>query len=123
MGVYLRKSVSVGPLRFNFSTSGIGVSAGIPGFRVGTGPRGHYIHMGAGGVYYRATLPDAGSRPGGSRLPNVSPDRRPHADTPTGSVGIGPMREIDSGSVIQMTDESAADLRARGHGGQTSNDP
>lgn len=111
MGLYLRKSVSVGPLRFNFSTSGIGVSAGIPGFRVGTGPRGHYVHMGAGGVYYRATLPQGYGR-GSSRLPNVSPELRPHADTPMGSVGIGPMREIDSGSVTEMTDESAADLLA-----------
>jgi hypothetical protein len=111
VGLYLRKSVSVGPLRFNFSTSGIGVSAGIPGFRVGTGPRGHYVHMGAGGVYYRATLPQRSGR-GSSRLPNAPPELRPHADTPIGSVGIGPMREIDSGSAIQMTDESAADLLA-----------
>lgn len=53
---YLRKSIKAGPFRFNLSKSGIGVSAGIPGFRVGTGPRGHYVHMGRGGVYYRATL-------------------------------------------------------------------
>ena len=35
MGFYLRKSVSVGPFRFNLSGSGVGVSAGIRGFRVG----------------------------------------------------------------------------------------
>jgi hypothetical protein len=29
MGFYLRKSISVGPLRFNLSKSGIGVSAGV----------------------------------------------------------------------------------------------
>jgi hypothetical protein len=29
MGFYLRKSVSVGPLRFNLSKSGVGVSAGV----------------------------------------------------------------------------------------------
>jgi hypothetical protein len=34
--------------------SGLGVSAGVPGFRVGTGPRGNYVHMGRHGVYCRA---------------------------------------------------------------------
>jgi hypothetical protein len=38
MGFYIRKSVSVGPFRFNLSKSGIGVSTGIMGFRVGSGP-------------------------------------------------------------------------------------
>jgi hypothetical protein len=56
VGFYVRKSLKAGPFRFNLSTSGIGVSAGVPGFRVGTGPRGNYVHMGRGGVYYRATL-------------------------------------------------------------------
>ena len=37
MGFYLRKSVRVGPVRFNLSKSGIGMSTGIKGFRVGTG--------------------------------------------------------------------------------------
>lgn len=56
MPFYLRKSVRVGPLRFNLSKSGIGVSSGIPGLRIGTGPRGTYVHMGRGGLYYRQTL-------------------------------------------------------------------
>nr|MBI7150790.1 DUF4236 domain-containing protein [Pseudomonas aeruginosa] len=55
MGLSVRKSVRVGPFRFNLSKSGIGVSAGIKGLRVGTGPRGNYIHMGRGGFYYRQT--------------------------------------------------------------------
>src|SRR3954468_10310539 len=56
MGLYLRKSLRVGPLRFNLSGSGIGVSTGIPGLRIGTGPRGNYIHAGRGGLYYRKSL-------------------------------------------------------------------
>jgi Protein of unknown function (DUF4236) len=56
MPFYIRKSVSVGPFRFNLSKSGIGVSAGIKGLRFGTGPRGHYVHAGRGGLYYRSTL-------------------------------------------------------------------
>lgn len=52
-------SIRVGPLRFNLSKSGFGVSAGIKGFRAGTGPRGNYVHMGLGGIYYRATIPSS----------------------------------------------------------------
>jgi hypothetical protein len=53
---YIRKSVKAGPFRFNLSKSGIGVSAGVPGFRIGTGPRGNYVRMGRNGIYYRASL-------------------------------------------------------------------
>lgn len=81
MPIFLRKSLRAGPLRFNLSKSGIGVSAGIPGFRLGlVGPRGHYIYAGKGGVYYRATLPDgqptsqpAGQGPG-PNIPTQSTD-------------------------------------------------
>ena len=59
MGFYIRKSFSFGPLRFNLSKSGLGISAGIKGLRFGTGPRGNYIHMGRGGFYYRQTLPSS----------------------------------------------------------------
>ena len=56
MGFYVRKSVRVGPFRFNLSKSGIGVSTGVPGFRVGTGPRGTYVHLGRGGLYFARLL-------------------------------------------------------------------
>jgi DNA polymerase III subunit epsilon len=59
MSFYLRKSVKAGPFRMNLSKSGVGVSAGVPGFRVGSGPRGNYVRIGAGGVYYRSTQPPA----------------------------------------------------------------
>jgi hypothetical protein len=45
MGFYIRKSIFAGPFRFNLSTSGVGVSVGVKGFRVGTGPRRNYVHM------------------------------------------------------------------------------
>src|SRR3954451_2417379 len=57
MSFYLRKSVKAGPFRFNLSKSGLGVSAGVPGFRAGTGPRGNYVRVGGGGVFYRVTQP------------------------------------------------------------------
>ena len=56
MSFYLKKSLRFGPLRFNLSKSGIGVSAGEKGFRVGTGPRGNCIHAGRGGIYYQRRL-------------------------------------------------------------------
>lgn len=67
MGFYLRKSIRVGPLRFNLSRSGIGVSAGIPGLRVGIGPRGNYVRIGSGILKYRATLPSAPPRGAAAR--------------------------------------------------------
>lgn len=63
MGWYLRKSFSFGPLRFNLSKSGIGTSVGVKGLRVGTGPKGPYVHGGRHGLYFREQLgqdsPDA----------------------------------------------------------------
>lgn len=55
MSMYLRTSIRLGPVRVGVSKSGIGVSAGIPGLRVGGGPRGSYVRVGAAGVSYRAT--------------------------------------------------------------------
>jgi DNA polymerase-3 subunit epsilon len=65
MSFYLRKSVKAGPFRFNLSKSGVGVSAGVPGFRAGTGPRGNYVRVGGNGVIYRSTRQgDIGADPG-----------------------------------------------------------
>jgi len=105
MGFYLRKSIKVGPIRFNLSKSGVGVSGGVTGFRVGTGPRGNYVHMGRGGIYYRKTLPSGRSR---ARGDGVVPD---FDHSPGG--GQGPpviMEGIESGDVSQMSDSSSAEL-------------
>ena len=54
MAWYLRKSVSVGPIRFNLSKGGIGTSVGVTGFRVGMRPDGSsYVHAGRHGLYMR----------------------------------------------------------------------
>lgn len=108
MGFYVRKSVRVGPLRFNLSGSGVGVSSGIPGFRVGVGPAGTYVHVGRGGLYYRQTL----SPP--SRL---APRRGDRAGQPVfvgqaSSHTHGPMNAVGSGCVSQMVDSSSTALLA-----------
>ena len=51
-----RKSVKFGPMRFNFSKSGMGVSAGVKGARVSSGPRGTYVHFGSNGFYYKQRI-------------------------------------------------------------------
>ncbi len=62
MAWYLRKSVSVGPIRFNLSKSGVGASVGVTGFRIGMRPDGSsYVHAGRYGLYMREEL--GGKRP------------------------------------------------------------
>jgi hypothetical protein len=63
MGWYLRKSLKLGPIRFNLSKSGIGTSVGVKGLRIGSGPRGKYIHAGRGGLYFRESLTEAEKTP------------------------------------------------------------
>ena len=72
MGFYLRKSMKLGPFRLNLSKSGIGVSAGVKGFRVSTGPRGAMVHMGRHGLYYRKTLGRGARRPREQRNTGLS---------------------------------------------------
>ena len=100
MSFYIRKSLSVGPFRFNLSKSGIGLSTGIKGFRVGTGPRGNYVHMGRGGIYFRQTLPSSSSSEA-RRIPSEVPEEQ------SSSIEF---KEIESGSVSQMVDSSSAAL-------------
>lgn len=106
MAFYVRKSVSVGPFRFNLSKSGIGASVGVPGLRVGTGPRGNYVHAGMGGFYYRSTL--------SSPKPSLRPAAAPSGgmSIPADPPGNVVMHEIESSSVLDMVPESAASLLA-----------
>jgi len=104
MGFYLRKSISVGPLRFNLSKSGVGVSAGVAGLRFGVGPRGNYVHMGRGGLYYRATLP-ASASPRNSPIP---PPVRTSPEIPPGT--HAPLEEIESADVSKIVDSSSREL-------------
>jgi hypothetical protein len=101
---YLRKSLKVGPLRFNLSKSGIGVSGGVRGFRLGTGPRGNYVHMGLHGLYYRKTLSDS-SHAGKVPL-TMNTVRKPTPPTKK----VDELQEIESGDVSRMVDSSSEDL-------------
>jgi hypothetical protein len=108
MGPYLRKYVKVGPLRFNLSRSGVGVSGGIRGLRLGAGPRGNYVHMGRHGLYYRAALPLGG----GSAEPAPRPEPAPVEDLPATPVGPAhnTLEEIDSADVSRIVNSSSEEL-------------
>jgi hypothetical protein len=116
MGFYVRKSIAVGPFRFNLSGSGVSVSAGVRGLRVGTGPRGNYVHMGLGGVYYRTTVPRGAPRSSSpQRLQPGTPPLHPpvsRADPVIPAGTHGPMVEIDSTNASDIVDSSSADLLA-----------
>jgi DUF1707 SHOCT-like domain/Protein of unknown function (DUF4236) len=107
MGFYVRKSLKAGPFRFNLSKSGVGVSTGVPGFRVGTGPRGNYVHVGAHGVYYRASLGAHGGRRDARRpvarpAPVWSPESSANQQVA--------MRDITGATALELVPTSADDL-------------
>lgn len=104
MPFHYRKSINAGPFRFNLSTGGVGVSVGVRGLRVGTGPRGHYVQVGRGGFSYRATLP-----PSRTRHEPAHTVRRPPAATLPVDDG---MIIVSSADAAGMQDVAFADLLA-----------
>lgn len=108
MGLSFSKSVRFGAVRFNFSGSGIGMSVGIPGLRIGTGPRGAYISGGVGGFRYRRSL---------NTVPRTTPARlqaAPGVPVPVQEDGPTPTivstQEHDTLSVLQLTDSDSDGL-------------
>jgi len=103
----LRKSVKAGPFRFNFSKSGVGLSVGIKGLRVGTAPRGHYVHAGVKGIYYKTSL-NAGSGKGDKKTQMFEQyESRTMEYFETDSIE---MKEIDSLEVLEMQPEEFSGL-------------
>ena len=101
MPFYLRKAVSVGPMRFNLSKSGIGVSVGMRGLRVGTGPRGNYIHAGRGGLYYRKTLGTPARR---------APRSENTKTVDVGDSSVGAFVPIENAVTTELVDVQSTDL-------------
>lgn len=90
MAWYLRKSLNFGPLRLNFSKSGIGASVGVKGARVSLGPHGTYLHGGRGGLYFR------------QKLGTISRDRMSWRDPPAQQSG-----EIVTAPASRLTDSAS----------------
>ena len=107
MGFYFRKSINIGPLRFNLSKSGLGISTGIPGLRIGSGPRGSYIHVGRDGLYYRQALTL------NKHLVRSEPSNKLEQSLHQGQDSTtGQLTRLGSAYVTQMLDSTAPDILA-----------
>jgi hypothetical protein len=74
------------------------MSVGVKGFRVGTGPRGNYVHAGAAGLYYRATIP-SGPRPRSHTNSDASPQTLTEIESGTASAMVD---EVDSAVLVEL---------------------
>lgn len=106
MGFYFRKSVKFGPMRLNFSKSGIGVSAGVKGARVSLGPRGTYIHAGTGGFYYSQRVGGPSVR---TTIPHPAPVRRQAGGQPV-APPIQEQHRIESADVSRLVETTNAEM-------------
>jgi hypothetical protein len=74
MGFIYRKSLKAGPFRINLSKSGVGLSAGVPGFRVtqsSTGRRYTTFNVPGSGMSYRTPATKSGQSAQGCLVPIV----------------------------------------------------
>ena len=76
MGFQFRKSKNFGPIRLNFSKSGVGVSAGVKGFRVSKRAKGGVTATASipgTGVSYSKTIIPAKSKCGSAKKSAAAP--------------------------------------------------
>lgn|GEM_PF-646116 len=106
MGFYLRKSVKLGPMRLNFSKSGIGVSVGVKGARVSVGPRGTYVHAGTGGLYYSQRIGGPSVRTATPRPASV----RPPSGWPPATPAFQEQHRIASADVSRLVETNNAEM-------------
>ena len=84
MGLRIQKRINLGKfLRLNISKSGIGVSAGVPGLRVGVGPQGPYFSIGlpGSGISYRSKISSRGRE--ARATPRAEAQAMPPAEIPS----------------------------------------
>ncbi|MEV7970650.1 DUF4236 domain-containing protein [Sphaerisporangium sp. NPDC088356] len=103
MGIYVRTTLKAGPFRFNLSQAGLGVSVGVPGFRVGASPRGNYVRVGGNGFRYQAT---AGRGPARARTVNYGYPPLPPMPMPSSVV----MHDITGAHAQALLATSPSDL-------------
>ena len=89
MGFTFRKSVKIGPVRVNVSKSGVGVSGGVKGFRVGVNAKGKtYVSVGAKGFRYQ------------TQLGSAKPKKKTSPQQPEQYVFVPPAEKIEPSSLI-----------------------
>lgn len=73
MGLRFRKSINLGPIRLNFSKSGMGISFGVKGFRVSKSAKGKTqatVSLPGTGLSYVQDLDDLGNKKTASKAKN-----------------------------------------------------
>ena len=112
MGFFYRKSVSFGPIRLNFSKSGVGVSAGVRGARVSAGPSGTYVHAGTNGFYYRQRIDGSrtSSRPRSPRVSTYTANS-PFEDFEIHSADVSRFVETSNAKVVEEINARLAETR------------
>jgi hypothetical protein len=104
MGLLFRRSVKLGPVRMNFSNSGISYSTGVRGARISTGSRGTYVTIGANGICYRQRLGGAVHNPA---QPVIVQDLGIHTIT---SGHIDQLTDVDSKAFVDELSEKAGKI-------------
>lgn len=107
MGLTFAKSVKFGAVRFNFSGGGIGMSVGIPGLRIGTGPRGAYIGGGIAGFRYRKSLGNGPRSTSTSQRPALAPYQQLESSPQPNIIATV---EHEAKSVLELADASSDSL-------------
>lgn len=105
MGLSFRRSLKMGPLRLNASSSGLSVSSGIRGARVSVGPKGTYVTLSAMGFQYRKKLADAPRKKAKSTIAEPKPRLPPEIDEQEPLEG-----EISTASVEELQALSSSDF-------------
>src|SRR5437016_7388965 len=106
MGYFFRRSAKIGPLRLNFSKSGIGASVGVKGARLTMTPRGTtYITVGSHGFYYRETLSNGRGNPAHSPLPPAVEPAQNRASDEIVTADVSDLLDSSSESLIDALNE------------------
>jgi len=104
MGLQFRRSVKLGPVRMNFSNSGVSYSTGARGARISTGPKGTYVTIGANGIYYRQKIEGRHAM-----QPAPVTMQAPSMHTITSS-DIDQLTDVDSRAFIEELSEKAGKI-------------
>jgi hypothetical protein len=111
MGWYFRKSVGFGPFRLNLSKSGIGASLGVRGARIGVGPRGHYVRLGRGGLYYQQYLHPARERTPQATRPSVHPLTLAEPEVPIATADVSLLQDSTADTLLKELREKQRRIR------------
>jgi hypothetical protein len=116
VGWFFRRSVGFGPLRVNFSKSGIGYSLGVRGARIGINSRGNYVRLGRGGIYYQKYLSTHSSRatdpkPPSPQLIPPAPPQIEEWGTPIQTADAASLRDASADELLHEIQQKHSKIR------------